>query len=224
MHSTLTFYCPLKPRFSEYQAGRQNETERESVESICKESQHALCSLLSHSAHWPSATPQWCKPSLAFLLASIGRWMRKNDCDISYRFHIKASGSNAPPDTLISILVVTGEHKRGEACSALKNEWGVLFKWLPVHNLMFFPRLKASRRAKLYVSMQLRSQIIFFFCLSASGPIPPWHVLCTDQHAQLWIYTAGIIEMNFQRCVAVIMAKMPATSIIKSIALFVGNS
>lgn len=33
--------------------------------------------------------------SLFFFLASIARWMRKNDCDISHRFHINASGSNA---------------------------------------------------------------------------------------------------------------------------------
>lgn len=46
------------------------------------------------SAHWPSATPQCCL-SFLFFLASIARWMRKNDCDISHRFHINASGSDA---------------------------------------------------------------------------------------------------------------------------------
>lgn len=107
---------------------------------LARDPNNTLCSLLSHSAHWPSATPQWCRPALAFLLACIAWWMRKNDCDISYRFRINASGSNAAPDTLISILVVTGEHKKGEACAALKNGWGVLLKWLPVYNLVFSQR------------------------------------------------------------------------------------
>lgn len=107
---------------------------------LARDPNNTLCSLLSHSAHWPSATPQWCRPALAFLLACIAWWMRKNDCDISYRFRINASGSNAAPDTLISIFVVTGEHKKGEACAALKNGWGVLLKWLPVYNLVFSQR------------------------------------------------------------------------------------
>lgn len=48
--------------------------------------------------------------------SSVCWWMRKNDCDISYRFHINSSGSIGAPDTLISITVVTGEHKKGEPC------------------------------------------------------------------------------------------------------------
>lgn len=96
---------------------------------LTEESQHALCSLLSYSAHWPSATPQWCTPALSSLTASIGWWMRKNDCDISYRFHIKVPGSNAAPDTLIPILAVRGQHKNrwGLCCSDKWMGWPFLF-------------------------------------------------------------------------------------------------
>lgn len=134
----------LEPKESHIWVAKRKSTWREVcissgsfILNVLEESQHALCSLLSNSAHWPPATPQWCRPVLAFLLASTAWWMRKNDCDISYRFHINASGSNAAPDTLISILVVTGEHKKGEAHATLKNGRGVLLKWLPVYTLVF---------------------------------------------------------------------------------------
>lgn len=49
MHSS---YCRLKPQFSEYQTRRQNEKEDQVLFLyVCEESQHALCGLLSHSAH-----------------------------------------------------------------------------------------------------------------------------------------------------------------------------
>lgn len=61
----------------------------------------------------PQPLPSDADQLSSLLSASIAsQWMRKNDCDISYRFHINASGSNVAPDTLISILVVSGEHKK----------------------------------------------------------------------------------------------------------------
>lgn len=76
-----------------------------------EESQLALRGLLSIQP-MTSTTPQWCTQARPCFLPSTALWMRKNECGISHRFHINASGSNTNPDTLISIFDVTWEHTK----------------------------------------------------------------------------------------------------------------
>lgn len=77
--------------------------------------------------HWlPKLTLQFVVQTSSCLPVGFC-WVVDEEKWLCHWLHINTLGFNCTLDTLVSVLGVTEEHKKGEVRTALKNRWSVLF-------------------------------------------------------------------------------------------------